>query len=89
MSKSTRTRLVDGTIRWRDGEGRLHRDGDRPAVARGVDGSQLWYKHGRLHREGGLPAVEWVDGEKEWWLNGVRLTEQEFRAQVAKEQVNE
>jgi hypothetical protein len=33
--------------------------------------------HGKLHREDG-PAVEYVNSTKEWYLNGVELTEQEF-----------
>jgi len=75
----------NGTREWRE-NGKRHRVG-APAVE-WADGTREWWLNGKPHRSDG-PAVEWVDGEKEWWLNGVRLTEQEFRAQVAKEQVNE
>jgi hypothetical protein len=36
-----------------------------------------------LHREDG-PAVEW-SSDKEWWINGVCLTEEEFEKRTAKE----
>lgn len=29
---------------------------------------------GKLHREDG-PAIEWDNGDKEWWVNGERITE--------------
>lgn len=42
------------------------------------EGSTRWYNEkDQLHRENG-PAVEWVDGHKEWWVNGKKLTEEEF-----------
>lgn len=36
---------------------------------------------GQTHRIDG-PAIEWSDGEEEWWLNGVRYSEQEFHEQL-------
>jgi hypothetical protein len=71
-----------GTQKWFDAEGKLHRDGDLPAIVYqrssgatstfGVCGQ--WFRHGLLHREGGKPAV--VDSNDvesaEWWVNGVR-----------------
>jgi len=38
-----------------------------------------------LHREDG-PALEW-GSSKSWWLDGVKLTEQEFLLKTAKETV--
>lgn len=34
-------------------------------------GNKLWYADNAdiLHREGG-PAVEYIDGGREWWING-------------------
>lgn len=43
---------------WMDNEGLLHRDGDKPAVIRYINGNvmeEIWYKHGKQHRVG-LPA---------------------------------
>ena len=37
-----------------------------------------------LHREDG-PAVEWADGGKDWYLNGVWISEKEFLKRTAKE----
>ena len=42
------------------------------------NGSKSWRLNGELHREEG-PAVEWATGEKEWWLNGKRVTEEEHK----------
>lgn len=47
-----------------------------------------WYNNGELHREDG-PAVEWPYGSKEWYLNGVELTEEEFNVWLAKKNLNE
>ena len=58
---------------WRVG-GKLHRDGDLPAVER-ADGDKergykSWWKNDKRHRDGDLPAVEYISGTKEWWKNG-------------------
>jgi len=38
---------------------------------------KAWYLNGKRHRIDG-PAIEYVDGSKEWWVNGVSMTEEEF-----------
>jgi hypothetical protein len=50
-------------------EGKLHRDGDLPAVIYD-DGDQFWYKEGKLHRDGDLPAVIYDDGDQHWYKEG-------------------
>ena len=52
-------------------------------------GNKYFYKNIEmkiLHREDG-PAVEWWDGRKSWYLNGEKLTEQEFLKRTAKETI--
>ena len=50
-------------VNWKDEHGRLHRDGDLPAILF-YTGAQVWYRHGELHRDGGLPThVLSDDGE--------------------------
>ena len=39
--------------------------------------------NGKLHREDG-PAIEWANGDKEWWLNGEEVTEEEHKRQTSK-----
>jgi hypothetical protein len=70
-----------GAQKWFDAYGKLHRDGDLPAVvwSHGTTewyqhGFQSWWKHGLRHRDGDLPAVVWSDGTKQWWVDGVRQT---------------
>ena len=46
-------------------------------------GDKVWYFSDKMHREDG-PAVEYANGDKFWYLNGVYLTEQEWKAQVSK-----
>ena len=41
-------------------------------------GTKFWYKENLLHRKGG-PAIEYANGDKEYYLNGVEYTEQEFK----------
>ena len=60
--------LSDGSKAWYKG-GKLHREGDLPAVER-ADGSKYWYVDDKLHREGGLPAVEYANGTKFWYVDG-------------------
>ena len=51
-------------------------------------GRKLYYKDKTmtiLHREDG-PALEW-GSSKSWWLDGVKLTEQEFLLKTAKETI--
>ena len=62
----------NGTIRWRNENGQLHRE-DGPAVEY-TDGTKVWYLNDQLHREDG-PAVEYADGTKSWYLNGQRHRE--------------
>lgn len=57
----------DGTRRWRNDSGQLHREGG-PAVEH-PDGSRFWWRNGKLHREDG-PAVEIPGDRQEWCQNG-------------------
>ena len=56
----------NGTKRWFNGEGKLHRI-DGPALE-GCGGDKHWYVNGKRHRLDG-PAFEDVSGTKEWWDN--------------------
>ena len=59
----------------------LHRV-DGPAVeCTGGGVGRYWYQNGLLHREDG-PAIIFEDGDKRWYINGVRLTEAEFNQRV-------
>ena len=66
-NRSICTTYDDGTKRWYNIEGQLHRT-DGPAVER-VGGTKQWWLNGLCHRVDG-PAMEWADGDKEWWING-------------------
>ena len=71
---------ADGTKYWyRDGK--CHRE-DGPAIE-DANGDKSWYRDGKYHREDG-PAVEYADdGEKYWYLDGVELTEYQWKAKMA------
>ena len=45
-----------------------------------------WWYMGIRHRIDG-PAIEWVDGIKEWYIEGKQYTEQEFNDQKLKQQL--
>lgn len=62
--------MVAGARMWKKG-GKLHRDGDRPALV-GADGTQIWYQHGWRHRDGDRPAVILANGTQEWYQHGKR-----------------
>jgi hypothetical protein len=47
-----------------------------------AEGNTIWYKNDVYHREDG-PAIEYWDGDREWWLNGEKLSEEEFKKRTA------
>lgn len=59
--------------------GKLHRDGDKPAVIN-IKGYRDWYQNGKLHRLDG-PAMESPNGEGWWFYLGRQVhvkTQEEF-----------
>ena len=65
-----------GTRRYYNSDNKLHRMGG-PAVVY-VNGNSAWWQNGQRHRTDG-PAIELVQrGSKAWYINDVRLTEDEF-----------
>ena len=52
-------------------DGKLHRDGDLPAVVYPNGGGQQWFTDGKLHRDGDMPAIMWPNkGGKRWYKDG-------------------
>ena len=81
---------TDGpAIEWSSGtkewilNGELHRV-DGPAVEL-ANGTKMWFLNGERHRTDG-PAIEYRNGDRngdrEWWIEGEPLTEQEFHARI-------
>lgn len=50
-------------------------------------GTICWYQNEVLHRLDG-PACEYKDGSKRWYIEGVRLTEEEFNETVRRSVMN-
>lgn len=67
--------LKDGTQRWLNSKGQLHRT-EGPAV---IDktGFKSWWVNDKLHRLEG-PACEYSDGYKEWWVDGTKIDEYSY-----------
>lgn len=62
--------VISGAQVWlRDGK--IHRDGDEPAIIYG-SGKKEWCVDDKTHREDG-PAVINEDGTQEWWIDGQRI----------------
>ena len=68
---------LEQTIRWRDEDGRLHRD-NGPAMI-WPDGAQYWYQHGKCHRDDG-PAVIKPDGK--YWYKHSKLHRDDGPARI-------
>ena len=66
--------IENGAQVWRNIAGKLHRDGDKPAVVYS-NGTQEWWVNGQRHRDNGLPAIVRADGHQEWWVNDLRHRE--------------
>lgn len=62
-------RKVGNAQLWYNDRGKLHRDGDKPAVIVNT-GLMQWVLHKKVHRDGGKPAVIHPTGWHEWWQNG-------------------
>lgn len=61
----------DGTIIWVNGQGRYHREGDKPAY---IDpkGFVAYFFNGDCHRENG-PAKIWPSGHTLWFKYGKNI----------------
>ena len=69
----------NGATIYRNQHGHCHRI-HGPAVI-WADGEKWWIQHGQLHRTDG-PAIEYADGRRSWYVDGKKLTEQEFHEQA-------
>lgn len=60
----------EGGLRWIDTRGRLHREGDLPAL---IDNKgNVWYwREGQYHRDGSKPAVVLVSGYRAYYKFGM------------------
>lgn len=63
---------------------------ETPAPESGADemlvyanGTRAWRRNGLAHREDG-PAYEWADGTRWWCLDGVNMSEDEWREREGK-----
>ena len=66
----------DGTEHWLN-HGTKHRIGGPASTF--PNWSKEWYRYGMRHREDG-PAIEWLkSGNKQFWVNGKKYTEEEFK----------
>ena len=52
-----------------------------------LEGNEIWYLNGLLHREDG-PAYETVSGIKQWFTNGIQITEEEFKHWIMKNKLH-
>lgn len=79
----------NGITEWYQ-HGLLHRECDLPAIDL-LNGYGEWYIKGKRHRDNG-PAVfyhlEHVE-VKEWWLDGIEYTEEEFQHIIGKNITND
>lgn len=74
----------DGAIYWYIHD-KLHREDGSAMITKN---GKYWLIEGQNHREDG-PAVEKADGTKEWYLNGIQLTEEQFKRETEKKALNE
>jgi hypothetical protein len=60
---------AQGTRKWYNANGILHRDNDLPACEK-INGNKYWYVNGKIHRDNDLPALDESNGTKAWYVNG-------------------
>jgi hypothetical protein len=74
LSEGIHTRFdADGTQFWYK-DGRCHRE-DGPAII--SRDTRFWVYRSLNHRVDG-PAIEYVNGLKEWYIEGIKYTEEQF-----------
>ena len=71
----THTVDEDGTKRYRNSHGNLHRAHGAAVIY--TDGTEKWYLGGLRHSTYG-PAVIYADGISFWYLHGDRMSESEW-----------
>ena len=86
MSKEDRfsvQRYSWGNVWYKNGT--YHRE-DGPAIEYN-SGEKFWFLNGKRHREDG-PSIDFSDADDQnnikvcqWWINGIRLTELQFKQQ--------
>jgi hypothetical protein len=59
-----------------DDDGKFHSKDNQPAIHYS-NGNRFWFSHGVLHREDG-PAIKWCDGRDEYYLKGVKYSEEDY-----------
>jgi len=65
----------------------LHRE-DGPAVINITSlNVEVWWVNGVKHREDG-PAIVYANGDKEWFLNGKMYSEDDFKHEMQKRELN-
>jgi hypothetical protein len=79
--QSTRTVDKDGTIWYKNKNGKLHRT-DGPAFEH-TSGTKSWWINGVRHREDG-PATIYSNGYERYYLNDKKYSKEEYDDQVAK-----
>ena len=67
MEESIKTVDKWGNQRWKNKNGKCHRDGDLPAVVY-QDGERWWFKNNTFHRIHG-PASIWSNGYETWSID--------------------
>ena len=65
--------------------GVLHRE-DGPAIVY-PGGNKCWYRNGKLHRTDGPASI--FRGTRQWYLNGMRLSKEEFNQRIASGEFND
>lgn len=65
----------------------LHRDGGH--AVEDFDGGKKWYKEGNLHREDGYAVINKYIDKKEYWVSGVKYTDEEFLQFTNKKRLKE
>ena len=53
------------------------------------NGNKKWYNENKKFHWIGSPAIEFADGSKEWYLNDIQKTEEEFNQWLEKKLLNE
>ena len=62
--------------------GLYHRENNLPAIEY-IEGYKAWFVEGLRHREDG-PAIIRRSGIKEWYLNDIKYTEEEYENEIIK-----
>jgi hypothetical protein len=71
-SDFTKEYWINGEEYWENGQKIIFNDKTKNPVIDNLKRKMWFNDNNQLHRDDDLPAIVWINGTKEWYINGIR-----------------